>query len=256
MLAARVAEDLRQTIPLQLDSRELPAHLRRWQDLAGIDHDVVLLHLDSAALPQLHDVVELEAEEPEQAFRRDSDGLHRVHVEPHASVRRGAERRFGGEGHVDSLVKCAFHLETTAVVPDANVLERRPLVAERESVQQRLQARHVHGNHGARDLHHVRTAVVEDRRAIGTADHLAAQRGDIEDDAVRDVQADVLHGDLNGGCFRCRWGRLSRRLSRRTCCGDAIVTRAATAERGKEKPHEHASSGHGLVERKSCAVGG
>jgi hypothetical protein len=198
----RIVERLHQSIALHDDPRQFAHDLWRRQDLARGEDDVVVLHVDTAALLDVDDVVQLQTEELQQSLGGYADRFHRLHMQSHQAIGGGRYARRRRKRNVHTLVKLARHLQALTVRLDRQVPERRSFISKDMPVHQILQAGHVHRHLCGLKVQDVRLRVVEyRRRPLVAADHRPAKARDVKNDPVVDVQSDVLHLELNArGC--------------------------------------------------------
>ncbi len=164
-------------------------------------------------------------------------------------------------------MELAFHLQALTVRLDRQVPERRSFIRKDMPVHQVLQAGHVHRHLCGLKVQDVRTRVVEyGRRFLVAADHRPAQARDVENDSIVNVQADVLHLELNAlGCeahivrrteesasrsSRRRW-RASRRVQPQPACRFSLTVQVG-ARPIKPSP---GSPSHGRVSSACRAPG-
>jgi hypothetical protein len=137
-----------------------------------------------------------------QPLPLDAEDLDAHGTDPDRPLGRGADVGEDVERDVDHLVQDPHLTDPRPAHRDANALQRRALVAEDVAVHQRGQVVPGHPDLGGRQVEHERVGVVEDDRAAALAPHLPPQPPDPEDDALADVEVDVVHLDGGGGIRR------------------------------------------------------
>lgn len=99
--------------------------MRGWQNLARIQHQVILLHLDSPNFARLNQICEVNAQKIHESLHGQMQRLNFVGVQKNLAIRSGAQRAVGFERNVPFAVELAFNFQVAAAI-DANryVFER------------------------------------------------------------------------------------------------------------------------------------